>query len=384
MVFYHIQQLLPRIKSSAILFFMAIKKEKTKIKAMKELLNQAEQAPSLPQVGELVGGVILKISKHEIVLDLGPLGTGVIYGKEIKENRDMIKDLKQGDKISALVMELENEDGYTELSLKEANLEQAWADLKQAKENDQTINVKIVEANRGGLVIRTYGIVGFLPVSQLSPQNYPRVEGGDKNKILSHLNQFIGKEMEVKVLSLDKRQDKLVVSEKAVKKEEIAENLKKYNQGDIVEGTVTALADFGAFIKFDQDLEGLAHISELDWQIIDHPKQILKENDQIKAQIIDISNNQVSLSLRALKQDPWEQIKDKYQNGQKVKGKVVKISPNGAFVEISPGIHGLIHNAEFNNSEKDLEKNLKVGEKYTFEINSFSPQYHKMTLNLNE
>ncbi len=361
-----------------ILFSMAIKKEKPKLKAMKELLNENNESPEFPQTGELIQGTILKISKHEMILDLGPLGTGIIYGGELRENRDMVKGLKQGDKITALVVDLENDEGHIELSLKEANLEQAWTDLKQAKDEDQTVTVKVIEANRGGLVIRLYGIIGFLPVSQLSPQNYPRVEGGDKNKILNHLNQFIGQEIEVKILSLDKKQDKLVVSEKAVKKGEITENLKQYNSGDIVEGTVTALADFGAFIKFDQDLEGLAHISELDWQIIDHPKQILKENDQVKAQIIDISNNQVSLSLRALKKDPWEAIGDKYQSGQMIEGKVVKINSNGAFVEIEPGIHGLVHNAEFSNSEKDLE----INKTYNFEIHTFSPQYHKMTLNL--
>ncbi len=351
---------------------------------MKELLAKHKEIPDLPQVNELVEGTILKITKHEMIIDLGPLGTGIIYGKELKENRDIIKELKQNDKIIALVVDLENDEGYIELSLKEANLEQAWTDLKQAKDNDQTITVKTIEANRGGLVIRVQGIVGFLPVSQLSPQNYPRVEGGDKNKILTHLNQFVGREMEVKVLSLDKKQDKLVVSEKAVKKEEISENLKQYSSGDIVEGTVIALADFGAFIKFDQDLEGLAHISELDWQIIDHPKQILKENDQVKAQIIDISNDQVSLSLRALKKDPWEKIEEKYQNGQIVKGQVVKINPSGAFVEIESGIHGLVHNAQAKNSNQDLDQKLEKGETYDFQIEALSSKYHKMTLALKE
>ncbi len=363
---------------------MVNKKEDSKTKLMKELLNQNKDASELPQVNDLVEGAILKISKHEMIIDLGPLGTGIIYGGELKENRDMVRGLKAGDKITALVTNLENDEGYIELSLKEANLEQAWIDLKQAKDDDQPITVKIVEANRGGLVIRVQGIVGFLPVSHLSPQNYPRVEGGDKNKILSHLNQFVGKEIEVKVLSLDKKQDKLVVSEKAVKKQEITENLKQYNNGDIVKGTVTALADFGAFIKFDQDLEGLAHISELDWQIIDHPKQILKENDQVEAQIIDISNDQVSLSLRALKKDPWENIEEKYQSGQIVKGQVVKINPSGAFVEIETGIHGLVHSENAETTSQDLSQKLEKGQVYNFQIQSLSSKYHKMTLALKE
>jgi len=351
---------------------------------MKGLLSTDENTPRLAQAGDLVEGRIIKLSKNSIVLELGPLGTGIIYGGEWKDNRNAIKDLKVGDTISALVLSSENDDGYVELSLKEATLEQTWSDLRDKKQAGEIVSVRVTEANRGGLVIECSGLIGFLPVSQLSPENYPRVEGGDKNMILKELSKFVGKEMKVKIISLDKRGEKLIVSEKAAQEKKIKKNLENYKKGDVVDGTVAALANFGAFIKLEDNLEGLAHISELDWQIIDHPNQILKENEKVKAQIIDIQDGQISLSLKALKQDPWQDIEEKYQNGQVIQGKVIKFTPTGAFVQIEDGIHGLAHAAEFSQQNRQIEETLKLNQDYNFEIISLSPKMHKMALGLKE
>lgn len=271
---------------------------------MKELLTKEKDALSLLQSGELIEGTIIEISKNAVIIEIDPLGTGIVYGGELKENRKLVKGLKVGQKISALVVNPENEDGYIELSLKEANLKQLWSDLQEKRTNSESITVRVTEANRGGLVIEYSGIVGFLPVSQLSPSNYPRVEGGDKNKILKHLNGFVGKELSVKIITLDKKSEKLIVSEKAAQEKELQKNIEKHKEGDIIEGTITALADFGAFIKFGNNLEGLAHISELDWETLDHPSQAVRENEKVKAQIINIANGRISLSLKALKQKP--------------------------------------------------------------------------------
>ena len=351
---------------------------------MKELLAQEDKMPRLPQSGNLVEGKIIKLSKNAIILELGPLGTGIIYGGDWNDNREIIKDFKVGDKISALVLAPENEDGYVELSIREATLEKTWTELKVKKQINEAITVRVAEANRGGLVIKYSGLTGFLPVSQLSPKNYPRVEGGDKNKILKELNKFIGQEMKVKIIGLDKKGDKLIVSEKAIQEKELKQDLENYKTGDIVEGVVTALADFGAFIKFDNNLEGLAHISELDWQIIDHPNQVLKEKEKIKAQIIDIQDDQVSLSLKALKKDPWQGIEEKYKNGQIVQGKVLKFTPTGAFVQVADGIHGLTHASDFNKSNQRIEDILKLDQSYNFEILSLSPNNHKMSLKIKD
>jgi len=356
-----------------------IKKES---KLMKELFSQEKGTYVLPQVGDLIEGRIIKISNNELIVELGPLGTGVVYGGELRNNKDIFRELKVGQKISALVVDPENEDGYVELSLKEASLEQTWSELQEKEKSGQTITVKVIEANRGGLVIGVSGMIGFLPVSQLSPSNYPRVEGGDKDKILQELNKFVGKEMEVKIITLDKRSEKIVVSEKAIQEKKMKESLKKYKKGDIVEGIVTAVVNFGAFIKFDDTVEGLAHISELDWQIIDHPSQVLKENDKIKAQIIDNREGQISLSLKTLKENPWHKVKDKYTAGQTVKGKVIKFTSLGAFVQINKGIHGLAHLSEFSKQNQQMENALEIGQSYNFEILSLSPEVHKISLSL--
>lgn len=362
--------------------FLSQPAKKEKDHPMKKLLNQNNNISRLPQAGEMVEGKILKISKIGLFLDLGPYGTGLVYGGELRENRNMVKGLKIGQTISVLVVEPENEDSYVELSLKEANLEKAWSDLKEIKQSGQTVTAKIIEANRGGLVVRIEGVVGFLPVSQLSNENYPRVEGGDKNKILVHLNKFIGKEILVKIIGLDKKAEKLIVSEKALKQGEIQESLKNYQPGDIIEGTVSGIADFGAFIKFGDNLEGLAHISELDWQMLEHPSQVLKENEKVKAQIIDLQGEQVFLSLKSLKQDPWQKIGERHQPGQVVKGEVVKLSHFGAFVQIDKGVHGLVHISEFAKQNQLIDNVLKVGQSYDFQILSLEPKTHKMSLAL--
>jgi len=351
-------------------------------KTMKKLLTDDEKSLRLPQAGDLIEGCIIKISKNELILELGPLGTGIIYGGELRENTTLFKELKIGEKISALVLDSENEDGYVELSFKEANLEKIWSDLEAKKQSSETTEARVIEANRGGLVIELSGLIGFLPVSQLSSKNYPHVENGDRNKILQELNKFIGKKMPVKIISLDKKNDKLVVSEKASEEKKLTESLKKYKKEDIVEGTVVSLTNFGAFIKFDDGLEGLVHISELSWQIIEHPSQILKENDKVKAKIINIQNGQVSLSIKALKKDPWENIEKKYKIGQTVKGEVTKFGPLGAFIQIDKNIYGLSHISEFSKQNQQMEDILKIGQSYNFEILFLSPETHKMSLKL--
>lgn len=346
---------------------------------IKELLKES---PQMPQAGDLVEGKIIKISSASIVLDLGSFGTGIIYGGEIKENREIFKNLKVGDTLSGLVLDPENDEGFVELSLQKATVEKTWSELKDKKQSGEPIAVRVTEANRGGLIVKFSSIVGFLPVSQLSMENYPRVEGGDKSKILNHLNQFIGKELKVKIISLNQKDNKLIVSEKALSQKKTKESLEKYKEGDVVEGIVTSLTNFGAFIKFDEGLEGLAHISELDWQIIDHPNQVVKENEKVKAQIVNIQDGQISLSLKALKQDPWQNIESEYQDGQIISGQVTKFSPSGAIIKIGDKIHGLVHISEFSKQNQPMEQILKLGGQYDFRIVSLTPKTHKMSLAL--
>lgn len=337
------------------------------------------------RVGEIVEGQVLALGQSTVYIDLGPLGAGIIYGKEFYDAKNVLKSLKIGEKVFLKIVDLENDDGYIELSLAQAGREIGWEKLQVKKEADEIIKVKVLGANKGGLLIEAENFQGFLPVSQLSPDHYPRVEGADKTKILTKLQKLVGQELEVKILTLDLKKEILIVSEKATETKKIKEMLKKYKMGDVVEGEITGIVEFGVFIKFLPDnLEGLIHISELDWQLIDDPAEVVKVGDKVKAKIIEISTDgRVSLSLKALKKDPWQGIEEKYKKGQEVKGKVTKFNPFGAFVEISPKIQGLVHISEFGSKAK-MEEALKLNEKYNFQIVQIEPKEHRMTLKLVE
>lgn len=335
------------------------------------------------KIGDIVEGAIIQKTNSAVYLDLGPQGTGIIYGREFLSAKDFLKNKQLGDKIFVKVVDLENEKGYIELSLIQASKEIAWENLREKKEKGETIVVKISGANKGGLLAEISGISAFLPVSQLSSQNYPRVGGADKSKILNELQKFVGKEIEVKILDLDRNENKLILSEKALEFLKLKEIIKNYKVGDTVEGDVSGIVDFGVFIKFGvPPLEGLCHISELDWQIIEHPSQIVKVGEKVKAAIIEINDNRIFLSLKALKEDPWKNIEEKYHKRDVIEGKVIKFNPFGAFVEVAPKIQGLAHISEFGTKTK-MEKELKIGEKYQFQISELNPEQHRMILKVN-
>ncbi|MDP1538773.1 MAG: S1 RNA-binding domain-containing protein [bacterium] len=350
---------------------------------MKDLLEKNNLIKPA-QIGKIVEGKIIGEARSAVFLDLGPIGTGIIYGREFQEAKEEIKNLKIGDALFAKIIDLENEEGYIELSLSQASDELTWEKLKQQKDKDETLKVKILGANRGGLLAEVFGVPAFLPVSQLLSEHYPRVEKGDVSKIVRELQKFVGKEMEVKVFDLDPRQGKLILSEKAKENEKIKEILKNYKVGDVVEGEITGITNFGVFMKFaGKNLEGLIHISELDWQLIEDPADVVKVGQVVKAKIISISDNKVSLSLKALKEDPWQNIEKEFKKGDVVEGKVTKFNPFGAFIQITSKIQGLCHISEFGTKSK-MEEALKLGEKYKFQILSIDPVEHRMSLKLVE
>lgn len=346
-----------------------------------------------PKIGEIIEGKVIGKERQGLFLDLGALGTGIIYGKEFQEAKNELKNLKIGDSVFAKIIDLENEEGYIELSISQASNELIWEGLSLKKENGEVIVVKISGANRGGLLTEISGIPAFLPVSQLLSEHYPRVEGGDTAKILKELQKFVGKEMEVKIFDLSPKEKKLILSEKIREIEKIKEVLKNYKVGEVVEGEITGITDFGAFVKFlpseakaedgGSALEGLIHISELDWKIIEDPAEVVKVGEKVKAKIIEISGEKVSLSLKALKKDPWLEIEEKYKKGDIVPGKVTKFNPFGAFVQITPEIQGLCHISEFGTKTKMAER-LKIDKNYDFQILEIRKEEHRMTLKLVE
>lgn len=339
-------------------------------------------------IGATVEGTVVARDRSALFIDLGINGTGIIYGREFYNVKNVVKNLQIGDKVFAKIVEVENDDGYRELSLRDATKEISWQRLKDLRDSGQILSVRVTGVNKGGLLTSLDGIPAFLPVSQLAAEHYPRVADADKQKILKELQKFIGKTLEVKILDLLAEENKLILSEKAKLEEKTKEVLKNYKKGDTIEGEITGIADFGAFIRFPfpasseaEQIEGLIHISELDWQLVENPAEVVKVGETVKAQIININNNQVFLSLKSLKKNPWEEIEKQYKKGDTIKGKVTKFSTFGAFVEIAPKIRGLCHISEFESKEK-MEEKLKVGESYDFQVVLIEPKEHRMSLKL--
>ncbi|MDD5397057.1 MAG: S1 RNA-binding domain-containing protein [Candidatus Moranbacteria bacterium] len=368
----------------------AATEEETDLSPMAVLLE--ENPMKIPQVGDVLEGIVIDITSNSLLLDLGALGTGIVLGKEIKDGLAIGK-VKKGDKVGATLIDMENEDGYIELSIREASYERAWDDLEAKRDAMGVVTTKVLDANKGGLMVEVNGITGFVPVSQLSSEHYPRVEDGDKNKILELLKKLVGKEMLVRILDADRASEKLIVSERAASSEKEKEVISQLQAGDTIEGEISGVVDFGAFVKFlppakmasdreSDKLEGLVHISELAWQLIDDPRTIVKTGDKVKAKIIGIDDTRISLSMKALAKDPWSEIAEKYKVGDTVQGKIDKINPFGAFVYLDKDIHGLAHVSEFQDvyPGKKMDEILHAGETYDWKILSIEPKDHRMGL----
>lgn len=331
--------------------------------------------------GKEIEGRVIEKGQSVIYLDLSPWGTGVIYKGEMRGLAQDVKKIKINDIVKAKVIALENEDGFVELSLKEIKNQKAWETLIEKFKNKQEVRGLVVAANKGGLMIEAEGVKGFLPASQLAIEHYPRVENGQEDKILRKLQKLIGEILNMRIIDIDDTQQKLILSEKAAHEDELKNVLANFKVGDIIDGEITGVVSFGAFVKFGDGLEGLIHISELDWKLIEQPKEVVKIGDKIKAKIIDISGTQVSLSMKALKENPWLKAAEKYKFGQDYKGIVTKLNPYGAFVYLDKDIHGLAHISQFGSREK-MERMLEVGREYLFKITSMRPESHRMSLKL--
>ncbi|PLX26674.1 30S ribosomal protein S1 [Candidatus Parcubacteria bacterium] len=335
----------------------------------------------VPQIGELVKGKVITASKAEVKLDIDGVLTGVVRGPELYEEDDDYANLKPGDEVEATVIEGENENGELELSFKFAGQERAWQGLFDARDNKTNIKVKVVDANKGGLLVKYRQIPGFLPVSQLAPENYPRINGGDKGRILEKLRSFVGKEFTVRLMTLDEKEDKIIFSEKEAWNEKQKDIISKYKVGTIVEGDITAITDFGIFISFGENLEGLIHISELAWQRIDDPNDLYKVGDTIKAEVINLDNSKIFLSAKNLIKDPWSGVEEKYKVGQVVEVTVLKVNPFGLFVSLDDDIHGLAHISQLNLAPGQKIFDLfKAKEKYEFTIVSIEAKEHRLGL----
>ena len=336
--------------------------------------------PVAPKEGEIVEGVVSAIGRARVYIDIAPFGTGLIYGKEYMNARDILRKVAIGDSIDAKVVMSENEDGYIELSLKEARQALIWADAEQAVSSASILSLEVKEANKGGLIIDWQGIQGFLPASQLSSEHYPRVSDGDKDKILTALNGLVGKNLSVVMITADPKEQKLIFSEKGLQeKEEKEEKVNKYEVGNVIQGEVTGAVDFGVFVKLEPGLEGLVHISELDWGLVEDTKALYKVGDPVEVKVIEVKDDKISLSIKQLKENPWVTASKKYKKDQIVDGVVIKYNKHGALASIEEGVAGLVHVSEFE-TEENLKSSLSLGSVYKFKITLFEPNDQKMTL----
>ncbi len=336
---------------------------------------------AIPQVGDTIVGKIITASKSEVKLDIDGVMTGIIRGRELYFDAAEYAKLPAGSEIEATVIDTDNENGDLELSFRHAGEQKAWQNLQDAYAKKDNIKVKVLDANKGGLIVVHGQVTGFLPVSQLAPENYPRVSGGDKTKILEKLKTLINTEMEVRVMTLDEDDKKLIVSEKDAWQDKQKDIISRYQVGSVVEGSITAITGFGLFINFDNNLEGLIHISELAWQRIDDINELYKIGDTIKAEIISIDGSKIFLSAKKLIDDPWKNVAKKYAVNQKVTGLILKVNPFGLFIELDNDIHGLAHI-----SQLSLKPGQKITDAYApntkaeFTIISLEPENHRLGL----
>ena len=347
---------------------------------MDELLAGADTSAKQLVAGEVVTGKVLSLKKHEVLIDLGAQGVGFVPRREVGFSRN----ISEGDEVSASVVDTELENGMSLLSLRKAVKDRGWEEVSARLESGEVIDIQPYDANRGGLLVEYEGVRGFLPVSQLSAEHYPRVGSSDKDEILQRLNNLIGKTMKVRILDADRKSNKLIFSEKEAVKDGLAERFEKLAVGDQVEGVVTGVVDFGVFVNVE-GIEGLVHISEISWERVNNPSDYVKTGQTIKAKIIAIDKDRLSLSMKQLTQDPWLTEVQNFSKGDKVEGTVTRITPFGAFVQVSPAIEALVHISELGDSNNVVpEKVFTLNERKEFVILDIDKENRKISLSLGE
>jgi small subunit ribosomal protein S1 len=345
---------------------------------MDDLLANADESIKQLTTGEVITGKVLSLRKHEVLIDLGAQGVGYVPRREV----GFSKSLNVGDEVTASVVDPELENGYSLLSLRKAAKDRGWEEVAVKLESGDVIEVSPYDANRGGLLVEYEGVRGFLPVSQLSAEHYPRVGSSDKDEILQRLNALVGQTLKVRILDSDRKANKLIFSEKEAVKDGLAERFEKLKIGDKVTGVVTGVVDFGVFVNVE-GIEGLVHISEISWERVNNPSDYVKVGQTIEAKIIAIDKDRLSLSMKQLTQDPWLDEVEQFKPGDKIEGTVTRITPFGAFVQISPAVEALVHISELgDSSDVDPEKVFTLNERKNFIVLDIDKENRKISLSL--
>lgn len=342
-----------------------------------------EQSPEIkyPKEGEVISGTIVKVEKKNILVNVNNQFTGLVVSKEVGNTVDL-SVLEDGQPIDVMVLGDSVERGLLILSLKRANQIKNLTNLTKYNESEEVITVKPTEANKGWLLVDIDGLKGFIPVSQLTPLHYPRVEGANAEKILEHLEGLVGKDFQVRVINVDEAGKKIIFSEKAAIAENREKALATLKEGDIVEGVVSGILSYGLFVTFD-GLEGLVHVSEIDWGHVNDPSKFAKVGMKVKVKVIGLDSDKISLSIKRLKENPWDVLAKKYKLGDSIVAPISRISKFGAFMNLEGGIQGLIHLSEISHGVvKDIRDHVKVGEEVTAKIINFEPTKKRIGLSL--
>lgn len=347
---------------------------------MDELLEKEDDSLKKLVAGDTVKGTVLSVKKHEILIDLGPRGVGLVPRREAS----FVRNLKVGDEATTSVIDAEMDDGYVLLSLRKAVKDKGWDEIQAKLGDGEIVEVTPFDANRGGLLVEYEGIRGFMPVSQLSAEHYPRVGSADKDEILQRLNSLVGKPIRARIIDANKKENKLIFSEKEAIKDGLAERFAELKIGDTVKGVVTGVVDFGVFVNVD-GIEGLVHISEISWERVSNPSDYVKVGDTIDAKIIAIDKERLSLSMKQLVEDPWISEVSDLKKGDKVEGTITRITPFGAFVQISPAVEALVHVSELGEgSDVDPEKIFTLNERKSFKVLDIDKEGRKISLSISK
>ena len=344
---------------------------------MENLLTKKDDIV-LYRAGQTVKGTVIDTNSSRILLDLPGGVTGIITKKEATGFGVTTDDVEVGSTVEALVINPENEQGLVAMSLRRASQENVWSELNLSLDEERIIKVKIIEANKGGLIATYKGIRAFLPVSQLTPLNYPRVDGAAAGEILQKLQEHVGKEFAVRAINVDREAGKLIVSEKAAHAESKKETLKNLNEGDVVQGTVSGVVKFGIFVTFG-GVEGLVHLSELDWGHVANPAKIYSLGDKVEVMVMGIDNDKLALSIKRLSDDPWKKKVAEFEEGQEVSGKIVRWNSAGVFIEIKPEVMGCFSLDQFG-VEKHSDLEIKDGEEMKGIVEKVNFDSHRIDL----
>lgn len=336
---------------------------------------------SVLNTGAIIDGVVIERTPKALYVDLGKHGTGIVWGVEFSAAIGEIDKLKAGDPVRAKISNLENALGLVDLSLKDISREASWQWAKTAMNKSESITGKVLSANRGGLIITANNMQGFLPTSQMTEEHFPKVEDGNKDKILESLEKLVGSEIKVRVLDFNGRDGKVIFSEKKLEEKVSNAVLEKYKIDDVVGVIITKLAEFGAYADFTQDPEakGFISLADIDWKLIEKPEDIIKTGEKHQAKIVAFKDGEIKLSLKALKKDPWLEKAENYKEGGIVSGEVYKFMPFGALIKLDAEIYGFIHSSEFGGLEK-MRESLELKKTYEFSIESVKMKEKRINL----